>query len=77
MRTPEGTPNNIEVSSLKPVREKKAPGRSVKKPEELKQQPSNTYHEFYEHTRREQEQHHGVLENSIQVPRPLPRKVIE
>jgi hypothetical protein len=77
MRTPEGRPNNIEVRSLKPVREKRAPGWSVKQPETPAQQPANPSYELSEHYRREQERHSGVLENPIRVPRPLPRNLGE
>jgi hypothetical protein len=77
MSTPEGSPKSVDLSSLKPIPEKRERGWSVKNPAGPKQQPANSSHELAEYYRREQERHSGVLENPIRVPRPLPRKPSE
>jgi hypothetical protein len=63
-------PHNHGLSEFKPLSTDRGVGWGVKKPEEPKQQPSDPYHELYEHYRQEQERHSGVLENPIRVPRP-------
>jgi hypothetical protein len=69
-----GTPQNQGLSEFKPLAKERRVGWGVKKPEEPKQQPANSYHELSDFYRREQEQHAGVLVNPIRVPRPLPKK---
>jgi hypothetical protein len=68
-------PQNHGLSDFKVVPEQRGVGPRVQKPEESKQQPFNPYHELTEYNRREQERHHGVFENPIQISLPyVPKK---